>query len=229
MKRCFFLLPTLCCALRSHILPAMAVMLAANATAVAATFTFDTDPLAGTTIRSTPGRQVVGGELFLSFFAATDVFAFNPLIFGGGNQIHFANGLINDIPATGVNVVVLQTLDNDANPGTPFGAGNAADLIASRITDHGPGVFIYFNSSLDLPRLVYSDDLASNQSDLKILARMLNLNGQTGRNALPTFSAANFAIADSQTSAAPEPSGFVFMGGGVALLGLGTVLRRRRV
>ena len=88
------------------------------------------------------------------------------------SQIHFANGPINSIPSTDVNVVVLQTTDNDGNPLTPFEAGNAADLLASRITDPGPGLFIYFNSSLNLPRLVYSTDLSSSTADLKILARI---------------------------------------------------------
>ena len=34
----------------------------------------------------------------------------------------------------------------------------------------GPGFFIYFNSGLDLPRLVYSTDLSDNTADLKVLA-----------------------------------------------------------
>jgi hypothetical protein len=209
----------------SRILMAAVALVALNTIAFGTTFTFDTDPLEGTTVRNIAGRQVIGGELFLGGFdTSTDVFAFDPRIFGGENQLHFANGLIGDIPAA-VNVVVLQTLDNDANPLTPFGAGNAADLLASRITEHGPGVFIYFNQNLNLPRLVYSDDLASNQADLKILARMLNLSGQVGIDTLPRFSTANFEIVGAQ-SAVPEPSSFAMLGGGIALLTFGT--RRRR-
>ena len=120
---------------------------------------------------------------------------------------------------------MLQTFDNDANPLTPFGAGNAADLIASRITTPGPGFFIYFNQSLDLPRLVYSTDLSSSNADLKILARMLNLNGAEGRNAIPNFTAANFAITDG-SNAVPEPSTPILMG--LGLVGMSWTLRRKR-
>jgi hypothetical protein len=171
----------------------------------ASTFTFNTDPFAGTNVVNTPGRQIVGGEEFLSFSISNDVYDLDSAIFGVGSAVHFANGLANTLPIAGANVIVLQNFDDDNNPQTPFGAGNAAVLIASRITTPGPGFFIYFNQALDLPRLVYSTDLSSSDSDLKILARMLNLNGANGRNAIPTFTAANFEITASAT-AAPEPS-----------------------
>ena len=193
----------------------------------ATTFTFNTDPFAGTNVLNAPGRQIVGGEAFLNFSIANDVFALDSGVFGVGSSVQFANGLVNALPTGGVNIVVLQNFDDDANPQTPFGAGNAANLIASRVTTHGAGFFIYFNQSLDLPRLVYSTDLSSSDSDLKILARILNLSGPEGRNAIPTFTAANFDITTS-TSAAPEPSSFLMMTG-VGLLGLGYTLRRRRV
>ena len=209
---------------RLHIPMAAVMLLALNAVAAGATINFDTDPFQGPNVRNIAGRQVVGGELFVAFNTATDTYVFDETAFGMGDQVHFANGLIDAIPSTGVNVVVLRSTDNDANPLTPFGAGNAADLLASRITDPGPGVFIYFNSGLDLPRLVYSDDLSSNTADLKILARMLNLNGQTGINTLPNFSASNFDIANSQT--VPEPSGLVLMSWGIALLAISGTLRR---
>lgn len=89
---------------------------------------------------------------------------------------------------------------------------NAADLIASRVTAHGAGFFIFFNQALDLPRLVYSTDLSSSGADLKILARMLNLNGAEGRNLMPVFTAANFEIT-TPASPAPEPSNFLMMTG----------------
>jgi hypothetical protein len=135
------------------------------------------------------------------------------------------NAASANLPAGGANVIVLQAFDDDANPLTPFAAGNAANLIASQITTSGPGFFVYFNQGLDLPRLVFSTDLSDNTADLKILARMLNLTGQDGRNAIPTFTAANFAI----TSAVPEPSSF-FM---ILPLGIAGaccyILRRKRV
>lgn len=180
--------------------------------APATTFTYNTEPFAGTNVLNTPGRQVVGGEDFLSFFVASDVFSIDAIAFGVAGPVRFVDSTAANLPTGGVNVVVLQDFDNDANPLTPFGAGNAADLIASRITERGVGFFIYFNQALNLPRLVFSTDLSSSDSDLKVPARMLNLTGQEGRNAIPTFTAANFAITET-TSTAPEPSGFLMITG----------------
>jgi hypothetical protein len=64
-------------------------------------------------------------------------------VVGIGDTIHFANGLAGNLPTTGLNVVVLQSFDNDANPGHPFGAGNAASLIADQITSPGTGFFLF--------------------------------------------------------------------------------------
>jgi hypothetical protein len=171
---------------------AAAALLLWSAAPSAATFHFQTDPFAGSTALTTPGRQIVGGEDFITFNIATDVFAFNPAVFGI-NQLVFANDLVENLPTSGVNVIVLQTQP------IPFAAGLAANLIAAQITTPGPGFFIYFNSGLDLPRLVFSTDLSDNTADLRVLARMTNLSGQAGRDLLPTFTAANFALV-------PEPS-----------------------
>jgi len=203
--------------LRSPLL-VVTVLLGFSASAEAVTFSFVTDPFAGTAVLTTPGRQVVGGEPFVSFSIASDVFAFEPTIFGAGDQILFANGVAANLPTGGVNVVVLQTTDDDANPATPFAAGNAANLIAAQITSPGPGFFVYFNSGLDLPRLVYSTDLSDSTADLKILARITNLAGQS--DALPTFTAANFAMI-------PEPSTLLLVAAFGALGAARQRLRRR--
>jgi hypothetical protein len=179
-------------------------LLALCPTAHATTFTFNSDPFAGTTALTTPGRQIVAGESFISFTPASDVFSLESTVFGTGSTVNFVNASAANLPSNGVNVIVLDTFDNDNNPATPFGAGQAADLIASHITTPGSGFFIYFNQALNLPRLVFSEDLSSNTADLKVLARMLNLSGQAGIDAMPTFNAANFAITTS--AATPEPS-----------------------
>jgi hypothetical protein len=211
------------------------MLVALSTSAMGSSINFGTDPFEGTTARNTPGRQVVGGEFFISFNTATEGFVFDGPAFGL-SELRFANGPIGSI-ASDANVVVLQTTDNDNDPLTPFVAGNAADLLASRITNPGPGLFIYFNSSLNLPRLVYSDDLSSNSADLKILARMLNLNGQSGQasiNELPNFTASNFALADEAavpepSSAVPEPSSLWTMSAGIALLSLASIRRHSRI
>jgi hypothetical protein len=192
-----------------------------SAAASATTFTFDTDPFAGSTALTTPGRQVVGGETFISFNIAADVFALGQAAFGVGNQVLFANDVAGNLPTSGVNVIVLQSFDDDSNPATPFAAANAANLIANRITSPGPGFFIYFNQGLDLARLVFSTDLNDNTADLKILFRMTNLTGQGGRDAISTFTAANFAI----IAAVPEPSVLALLA--IALAGLNFARRRK--
>jgi hypothetical protein len=158
---------------------------------------------------------VVGGEFFIGFLTSRDVFSFESTVFGVGSSVNFVNDVAAHLPVGGANVIVLQTLDDDANPLTPFGAGNAANLIADQITTAGPGFFIYFNQGLDLPRLVFSTDLSDRNADLKILARMLNLNGQAGRDAIPSFTAANFDITTAATPV-PEPSS-------LSMLALGAV------
>ncbi|MGH9324620.1 MAG: PEP-CTERM sorting domain-containing protein [Vicinamibacteria bacterium] len=70
-----------------------------------------------------------------------------------------------------------------------------------------------------MPRLVFSTDLSDETADLKIVARMTNLVGQS--NLLPTFTVANFAIT-------PEPSSLLLMmEAGILWVG-GYTLRRRR-
>lgn len=183
---------------------------------------FNTDPFAGSTALTTPGRQVVGGEPSLTFNIATDVLAFERSVFNMGNTISFANGVAGVLPTSGLNAIVLQSFDDDASTATAFGAGNAANLLADQITTHGSGVFVYFNSGLDLARLVYSTDLSDNTSDLKILARFTNLSGQGGRNAIPTFTAANFAL----VTTVPEPSSVLMLALGLTVL-LGARLSHR--
>ena len=114
------------------VLSTVLIVLGAFSVVNATTFRFDTDPFEGTTALTTPGRQVVGNESFISFDIASDIFSLESTVFDAGNQVLFANNVVGNLPTSDVNVIVLQTFDNDSNPLTAFGAGNAADLIAGR-------------------------------------------------------------------------------------------------
>ena len=195
--------------------------LVVSGAASASTFIFDTDPFEGSTALTDPGRQVVGGEPLITVDVATDQFVFIESAFDAGATVNFVNDLVGNLPTSGFNVIVLQTLDNDADASTPFGAGSAANLLAAQITSDGAGFFLYFNSGLDMPRLVYSTNLSDPTADLAILARISNLAGNTA--ALSTFSNANFNIT---AAAVPEPSTWAMLLLGFAAVGV--AMRRRK-
>lgn len=193
--------------MRLSVLTLTAAALLIGSTAEAAIITFNTDPFAGTTALTTPGRQVVppaGSEPFITFDPANDVFVFNSAVFGLTNPLSFANGPASSLPITGPDVIVLQEF------GPPMNAGLAANAIAGRVVTAGPGVFIYFNTGLGVPRLVYSTNIDDETADLAVLARLTNLNA----NSLASFTAGNFAV--------PEPGALALFG--LTLLG---ALRRR--
>jgi hypothetical protein len=60
---------------------------------------------------------------------------------------------------------------------------------------------------------VYSTDLSDENADLKVLARLLNLNGQAGRDALAGFSEGNFEA--TTATPVPEPTSFLLVASGI--------------
>jgi hypothetical protein len=200
---------------------ALAAVAAALATgAQAKIFVFNTDPFAGSTALTQPGRQIVGGELFIDQFdPAIDQIQFDPAVFNTGPEVQAFNGTAEDLPDQAFNFVVLRTLDSNLGlAGNQLAAGSAADLIAGRLSTAGAGFFVYFNSGLDLPRLVYSTDLSSPTADLKIVARFTNLKGDPG--SLERFGPQSLA-------AVPEPGAWALMIAGFGLVG-GAMRRSRR-
>lgn len=198
------------------------------AIASAATIRFDSDPFAGSTALATPGRQVFGGnELFTPFDVANDVALFRLPDFGNGlnAEINFFNGLSANLPSSGFNVIVLNDLDFDGDSanGLSLNAGQAATLIANRIDEVGAGLFVYFNTSLNVSRLVFSTDLSDATADLSILARFTNQTGAQGIGALPLYTASNFV------TAVPEPATWATMIAGFAMVGAASRRRRTRV
>lgn len=163
------------------------------------TFSFSGDPFDGGNI-SLPGRQIIGNEDFVTDFDfANDRYRLNAADFGITGDVQFvsldATVAGAAIPA-GANVIVLQNSDNDRNPATPFLAGTAANQVAGLVEQDGAGFFVYFNSNLQLNRLVYSTNLNDPTADLKVLARQTDLTGQSAIAALVDFSASNFEFQD---------------------------------
>ncbi|MEO1073596.1 MAG: cadherin domain-containing protein, partial [Pseudomonadota bacterium] len=158
---------------------------------------FSGDPFEGADV-SAEGRQIVGGEDFISDFDfANDAYQFDAEDYGVSGDVVFASLDANAdgaaIPA-GANVIVLLNSDNDGDASTPFLAGTAAAQIAALVDDAGPGFFVYFNSNLGVNRLVYSTDLSDATADLRIVSRQTDLDGQDAINALADFSAENFVF-----------------------------------
>lgn len=196
---------------------AISALAAAFATTTrAATLTFDTDPFAGTTALQTPGRQVIGNELFVPTFdlAVDDIFIDGQVFNLDHQPISPFNGVAADIPASGANFVVFRTLDFDDDPtnGISLNAAQAANRIAAQITQQGAGFFVYHNSALNLNRLVYSTDLSSSTADLKVLARFQDQSGQAGVDALADWG-------PQLTASVPEPAAWTMMILGFGLMG----------
>lgn len=197
------------------------VLLAIAPAADAAEFVFASDPFAGTAALQMPGRQIIGNEVSIpAFDFSADVLAFNTSTFGIAGGINLFNGLAEEISSFGQNLIVLRSFDGDGDPfnGNQLNAGSAATLIADRIDAAGAGFFVYFNSGLDLPRLVFSTDLASNTADLKVLARFTGLGGEAGRDAVAQFAQGNVA-------GVPEPASWAMLIAGFGLVG--AIARRR--
>lgn len=99
------------------------------------------------------------------------------LVFQRGNAAQIADG----------NAIVL--LDAFAT------AGAAARAIANNANVQADeGVFVYFNSTLGVNRVVYSKDL-SDGGNISVLANLDSQRGPAGLAALANFTAADFALA----------------------------------
>jgi hypothetical protein len=209
---------------RSLRLSLLAALVLGGTAADAAVFKFDTDPFAGTTVLETPGRQFVGSELFIPVFDfANDSILVNGRVFGLPASTSFFSGLASDLPDQGADFIVLLDVDadGDLSNGVLNNAALSADLIAAQLDTPAPGFFVYFNSGLGVNRLVFSPDLSSPLSDLKIVARFTGPVGLGATDALPRFTSDNF------TSAVPEAHSWAMMIAGFGLVG--QAMRRRRL
>ena len=173
-------------------------LLTMAATVNAATLIFDSNPLP--VPDPTPAtREVVGGlGTEFNFALASDVAAIDFGAFGVG-PLMFRSDTAANLPSSGVNFVVLQEF------GPPMNAGIAQDLIGGAITDPGPGFFIYFNTGLGVPRLVFSRDLSDPDADLAILGRLVGLTQAD----VPLITSANIAAIPEPLELCPDVGAFV--------------------
>ena len=142
-------------------------------------FANGTPALAGQT-----GIKVLGQpDVISDYTTGEDQFGLDRLDLGMEAMV-FQKGAASQI-ADG-NVIVLTD---------PFvAAGAAARAIANNANINADeGVFVYFNTTLGLSRVVYSKDL-SDGGDISILANLDNQRGQTGLANLANFSATDFTF-----------------------------------
>jgi Ca2+-binding RTX toxin-like protein len=132
-------------------------------------------------------------DILTDFTIGEDVFQFDVSDFNvsGNKKVSVSTAAeIRD----GSNIIVLQDLDNDANAATAFNAGAAASLIAANVDVDGAGFFVYFNSALQINRLVYSENLNDATADIRVLANIDTLSGADAIAALDDFTGREFSF-----------------------------------
>jgi serralysin len=137
------------------------------------------------TLAAAPNINVLNQpDTIVDFTNGEDQFVFDR-VSSRLNEVRFQKGTAAGI--ADANVIILTD---------PFAAaGGAARAIANNdsITTR-EGVFVYFNSTLGVNRLVYSNDLA-NGGDISVLANLDNQRGDAGLSGLANYTAADFSIA----------------------------------
>lgn len=123
-------------------------------------------------------------DIIADYTIGEDQFAFDRLDLGLESLV-FQQGVSSQIAADGNAIALLD----------PFPAAGAAAraIVNNDNITSGAGVFVYFNSTLGINRLVYSNDLA-NGGDISVLANLDNQRGEAGLASLPAFSGNDFAL-----------------------------------
>lgn len=123
-------------------------------------------------------------DVITDYEIGKDQFVFNARDLGIPS-LTFQKGVASEIAANGNFIVQLNPSAN---------AATAALAIADNpaITAE-EGVFIYFNTTLGINRLVYSQDLA-NGGDISVLANLTNQAKATGLESLNNYTASDFSL-----------------------------------
>ena len=170
-------------------------------------FAYAGDPFEGQDV-SAPERQIIAdNQDFITDFnftrlgAAEDKYRFNATDFGVVGDVNFTAVDANAEGAAiapGTNVVAVLNSNDADNPDDPFLAGTAANQIAELTSEDGAGFFAYFNSELELNRVVYSTNLNDASADLNVISQQTDFTGSRAILALNDFSADNFEFEDVQ-------------------------------
>jgi Ca2+-binding RTX toxin-like protein len=150
-------------------------------------FTFVGDPFAaGTPVLagSTGIKALNKPDKITDYEIGSDRFAFNAKDFGL-DKISFQSNKSTDL-IPGFNAIVLL------NP-FPAAAAAAKAIADNPNVDENEGVFVYFNTTLGISRLVYSKDLGDG-GDISVLANLTSQAGEAGIANLGSFSARDFTI-----------------------------------
>lgn len=100
----------------------------------------------------------------------------------------------------------------------PNAAAAAAAIANNANITAGAGVFVYFNSTLGISRLVYSTDLA-NGGDISVLANLRNQSGATGLANIANFGVNDFVLTGATGAAFPNSVNLVGTAGNDSLTG----------
>ncbi|MBW4662147.1 MAG: hypothetical protein KME15_26125 [Drouetiella hepatica Uher 2000/2452] len=150
-------------------------------------FVFAGDVFAGATPipAGTTGIQFVNQpDVITDYAIGQDQFVFNAKDLNI-NSLTFQKGVTTQIAADGNFIIQLDPFIN---------AATAARAIANNPTITAKeGVFVYFNTTLGINRLVYSQDLA-NGGNISILANLTNQSGESGIASLNNFTTSDFSL-----------------------------------
>jgi Ca2+-binding RTX toxin-like protein len=140
-------------------------------------FQFLVDPFSG----GTPGQNLNQPDVVTDFEFSTDQFVFGRQQFGI-NQFNFQKGQVGDLKDG--NLLILE--------GRFANAGEAARAIAANdAVKADRGIFVYYNSTLNISRAVFSQNLGSG-GPFSVQANMTNL---TDAALQANFTVGDFALA----------------------------------
>jgi Ca2+-binding RTX toxin-like protein len=151
---------------------------------------FAGDPFAGVDV-SAPGRTVVNTpDELLDHDLRTETVVLDRDDLDLPEDLLVVNGTVQDLfvqglSGTDADVVVLQ--------GAVGNAGAAATAIADSGAAEGPGVFVYWNTTLLINRVVWSPDLGDPTADIALLGNIRTVEGQPALDTLPGVPLSAFA------------------------------------